>query len=158
DIEARLHTEVDSVLGDGPLSFAQIGQLGYTRRVITETLRLYPPAWLLTRRTTEPGRLGGRTPPAGTQGLPPPYALHRDPDIYADADVFDPDRWLPERAQDVPRPAFVPFGGGNRQCVGEGFAWTEAVVVLATIARRWWLRPAPGADVRMVPAATLRPS
>ncbi len=158
DLEERLHAEVDSILGDGPLSFEQIGRLTFTRRLVTETLRAYPPAWLITRRTTEPVTLGGLDLPAGASILFSPYSVHHDPDVYADPDVFDPDRWLPERAKEVPRPSFVPFGAGNRQCIGDGFAWTEAVVVLATIASRWRLRPVPGAEVRKVPAATLRPS
>jgi cytochrome P450 len=158
DLEERLHAEVDEVLGDGTMSFEQIGRLGYTRRLITEALRVYPPAWLLTRRTNEPVTLGGFALPAGASVLFSPYAVHRDPTLYADPDVFDPDRWLPERAKDVPRPAFVPFGAGNRQCIGEGFAWTEAIVVLATVASRWRMRPVPGAEVRMMPVATLRPS
>jgi len=158
DLEARLHDEVDEVLGDGPVSFEQIGQLGYTRRLVTETLRTYPAAWLLTRRTNEPVSLGDVVLPAGTDVLFSQYALHRDPALYADPDVFDPDRWLPERAARIPRPAFIPFGAGNRQCIGEGFAWTEAIVVLATMARRWRMRAVPGVPVRMRPAATLRPS
>jgi cytochrome P450 len=160
DLEARLHDEVDEVLGAGAgaLTFEQIGRLTYTRRLVTETLRLYPPAWLITRRTTEPVTLGGRALPAGASVLFSAYSLQRDPALFADPDTFDPDRWLPERAKDIPRPAFVPFGAGNRQCIGEGFAWTEAVVVLATVASRWRMRPAPGVEVRKVPAATMRPS
>jgi len=158
DLQTRLHAEVDEVLGEGPVTFEQIGGLVYTRRVITETLRLFPPAWLITRRTNEPVVLGEVSLPAGASILFAPYSLHRDPNLYADAEVFDPDRWLPQRAQNIPRPAFVPFGAGNRQCIGEGFAWAEAIVVLATVASRWRVRPAPGVQVHMVPAATLRPS
>ena len=158
DVEARLHAEIDEVLGDGPMTFEQIGRLAYTRRVITETLRLYPPAWLISRRTNEPVTLGDKALPAGASVMFAPYSVHRDPDLYADADVFDPDRWLPERAKDIPRPAFIPFGAGNRQCIGEGFAWAESIVVLATIASRWRMCPTPGATVRMMPGATLTPS
>lgn len=158
DLEALLHAEVDEVLGDGPVAFEQIGRLAYTRRLITETLRLYPPAWLLTRRTNEPVTLGGLVLPAGASIMFSMYSLHRDPAIYADPDTFDPDRWLPERAKQLPRPAFVPFGAGNRQCIGEGFAWTEAIILLATIASRWRMRPVAGVDVRMLPILTLRPS
>jgi cytochrome P450 len=160
DLEARLHAEVDEVLGDepdGPLTFEQLGRLGYTRRLVTETLRLYPPAWLITRRTNEPVTLGRFALPAGANVMFAQYSLHRDPAYYADPEVFDPDRWLPERAKGVPRPAFVPFGAGNRQCIGEGFAWAEAIVVLATVASRWRICPVPGFEVRMMPAATLRP-
>src|SRR6266536_2086403 len=158
DLAARLYEEVDEVVGDGPLGFEQIGQLGYTRRLVTETLRTYPAAWLLSRRTTEPVTLGGFALPAGTDVMFSPYTLHRDPEFYADPDIFDPDRWLPERAADIPRPAFIPFGAGNRQCIGEGFAWTEAIIMLATIARRWRMRAVPGVAVGMKPAATLRPT
>ena len=158
DLQTRLQAEVDEVLGDGPVTFEQIGRLAFTRRLITEALRLYPPAWLITRRTNEPVTLGDFSLPAGASVLFAQYSLHRDPNLYSNPDVFDPDRWLPARAQNIPRPAFVPFGAGNRQCIGEGFAWAEAIVVLATVASRWRVRPAPGVEVRMVPAATLRPS
>jgi len=158
DLEARLHAEVDEVLGDGPMTFEQIGRLPYTRRLISEALRLYPAGWLISRRTNEPVTLGGFALPAGASIMFSLYSLHRDPKFFADPDVFDPDRCLPERARNVPRPAFIPFGSGNRQCIGEGFAWTEAIVVLATIANRWRMRPVPGAEVRMVPALTLRPN
>jgi cytochrome P450 len=158
DVEARLHAEVDEVLGDGELTFEHLGRLAYTRRFLTETLRLYPPAWLTSRRATEPVTLGDRRLPAGASIMISPYSVHRDPSLYADADVFDPDRWLPERAKQIPRPAFIPFGAGSRQCIGEGFAWTEAIIVLATIASRWRLRPASGVEVRMLPGATMTPS
>ncbi len=158
DLEARLHAEVDAVLADGELTFDHLGRLAYTRRLVTETLRLYSPIWLLTRRTTEPVTLGPLRLPAGATVLFSPYAIHGDPRLYTDAELFDPDRWLPDRAGAIPRPAFIPFGAGNRQCIGEGFAWTEAIIVLATIARDWRLRPVPGTEVRMVPSATLTPS
>jgi cytochrome P450 len=159
DVEARLQAEVDAVLGDDELTLEHIGRLAYTRRVVTETLRLYSPAWLLSRRSTEPVTLGGHRLPAGASIMFSPYAVQRDPGLYAEADVFDPDRWLPERAKEIPRPAFIPFGAGSRQCIGEGFAWTEAIVVLATIARHWRLRPAVRPEeIRMLPGATLTPS
>jgi pentalenene oxygenase len=84
--------------------------------------------------------------------------LHRDPGIYADPDSFDPDRWLPERAKDIPRPAYIPFGAGNRQCIGDEFALMEAIIVLATIVSKWRMRPVPGVNVRMRPVLVLRPS
>jgi cytochrome P450 len=158
DLEARLHAEVDAVLAGGELTFDHVGRLAYTRRLVTETLRLYSPIWMLTRRTTEPVTLGPFRLPAGATVLFSPYAIHGDPRLYADAEHFDPDRWLPDRAGAIPRLAFIPFGAGNRQCIGEGFAWTEAIIVLATIARDWRLRPVPGTEVRMVPSATLTPS
>jgi len=158
DLEARLHAEVDEVIGDRELRFEDFGRLTFTRWLITETLRMYPPAWLLTRRAVEPVTLGGVALKAGTSILLSPYALHRDPTIYADAEVFDPDRWRPERAGDIPRPAFVPFGAGNRQCIGEGFAWAESAIILATIAKRWRLVPVPDVRVRMTASGTLAPN
>ncbi|WP_034594739.1 cytochrome P450 [Hamadaea tsunoensis] len=156
DLESRLHDEVDAALGeDEEITVETIGRLAYARRLITETLRLYPPAWLITRRTLGEVDLGEVRLPAGASVLFSPYAVHRDPTVYADPDVFDPDRWL---GPAVPRVSFIPFGAGNRQCVGEGFAWTEALVVLATIARRYRLRPVPGVAVRMTASATLTPS
>jgi cytochrome P450 len=158
DIEARVHAEVDEVLRDGPMTFELIGRLAYARRVIAETLRLYPPGWLVSRRTNEPVTLGGLALPAGASVLFSPYSLHRDPGLYADPDSFDPDRWLPERAKDIPRPAFIPFGVGNRVCIGEEFAWMEAIIVLATIASKWRMRPVPGVNVGMRAVLVLRPS
>src|SRR5829696_5958155 len=87
-----------------------------------------------------------RTPCTATRGSSP------------DPDRFDPDRWLPDRAKATPRPAFIPFGAGSRQCLGEGFAWVEATVVLATILRRWQFRPVAGPIIRKVALATLVPS
>jgi len=158
DLEARLHAEADEVLGDGPMTLEQIGRLAYARRVISEALRLYPPGWLVSRRTNEPVTLGGLALPAGASVLFSPYSLHRDPGIYADPDSFDPDRWLPERVKDIPRPAYIPFGAGNRQCIGDEFALMEAIIVLATIASKWRMRPVPGVNVRMRPVLVLRPS
>jgi cytochrome P450 len=155
DLQARVQSEVDEVLGAGELTLADLGRLTVTRAVISETLRMYPPAWLITRRTREAVELGGVALPAGASVLLSPYALHRDPTRYAEPDRFDPDRWSTERAGELYRPAFIPFGAGTRQCIGEAFAWTEAVIILATIAQQWQLRAVPGVPVRMLPSATL---
>src|SRR5262249_39277292 len=113
DIQDRAYTEIRDVLGERPLAFEDIDRLDYLRRLLTETLRLYPPAWLLSRRTVVEVNLGGHVLPPGASIFFSPYALHRDPSMYADPEVFDTDRWLPERAKQIPRPAFVPFGAGN---------------------------------------------
>jgi pentalenene oxygenase len=155
DLEARLHAEVDEVLGAGDLAIEDLGKLAFTRRLVSETLRTYPPAWLISRRTNDAVTLGGLNLPVGTSVMFSPYSLHRDPLLYGDVDTFDPDRWLPERAKEIARPAFIPFGAGNRQCIGEGFAWTEAIIILATIAQRWRLSPVEGVEPHMVASATL---
>ena len=158
DIQERSHAEIRTVLGGRDPAFADLERLAYLRRVVTETLRLYPPAWILSRRAGAEVTLGGRVLPAGATLLFSPYVVHRDPASYPDPERFDPDRWSPERAKDIPRPAFIPFGAGARQCLGEGFAWVEASVVLATILRRWRVRPVAGQTIRKVALATLVPS
>ncbi|MEV4970703.1 cytochrome P450 [Streptomyces scopuliridis] len=157
DLERRLHEEVDSVLAEGPLTAERIPNLAFTRRLVSETLRLYSPAWLVTRQAISAVQLGEFSLPAGSDVIWSAYALHRDPDLYPDPLRFDPDRWLPERPQ-PPKGAFIPFGSGKRMCMGDAFAWTEATIITALVASRWRLRPTPGAVVRPVGAITTHPS
>ncbi|WP_260867268.1 cytochrome P450 [Streptomyces sp. SAJ15] len=156
-VEARLHAEVDEVLCGRPPGLADLPELEYTRRVLTEVLRQYPPFWLLNRITTREVELAGRRLPAGSTLVISPYALGRDPAVFPDPDRFDPDRWLPARAASLPRGAGFPFGGGARRCIGDRFGMTEALLVLATVAARWRLRPAGGSPVRPTPMITLSP-
>ncbi|NUS73539.1 MAG: cytochrome P450, partial [Corynebacteriales bacterium] len=159
DVEAKLYEEVDRVLGDGgPVTFEAVGKLEYTRRVFTEVLRMYTPAWFLTRRAEEDLDLDGVKVPAGTQLFFSLYALQRDEEFFPNPDVFDPDRWLPERAKEVPRWAFNPFGMGNRQCIGEPFAWAEGVVILATMAARRRFKLANDEPMGELAFAALRPT
>ncbi|MGD9485901.1 cytochrome P450 [Streptomyces sp. TRM70308] len=158
DIEDRLHAEVDSVAGGRPPTFEDIPRLELTGRVITETLRLYPPIWMLSRVATCDTQLGGHPIPSGATVLYSPYLVHHRPDLYADPERFDPDRW--EDGQATLRPSrgrLVPFGAGSRKCIGDTFAMTEATLALATIAARWRLEPVPGLRVRFSPAAILAP-
>jgi pentalenene oxygenase len=148
EAEARLHAEVDEVLGGRAPTYADVPRLAYTQRVFTETLRLYPPAWMFTRMTAEPTELGGHLLPSGTDVLISPYVIHRIPELFASPAAFDPDRWLPERAQDVARGSYLPFGGGSRKCIGDVFGMTEATLALAALASRWRLRPVPGTVVK----------
>jgi cytochrome P450 len=158
DIQDRAYAEIREALGDRDVTFEDLERLDYLRRLLTETLRLYPPAWLLTRRASAEVTLGDQVLPRGASILFSPYSLHRDPSLYPDPDRFEPDRWLPERAKEVPRPAFIPFGAGARQCLGEGFAWVEASVVLAVILKRWRVRPVAGQAIHKVALATLVPN
>ncbi|MFJ7238823.1 cytochrome P450 [Streptomyces olivaceus] len=157
NLEQQLHNEVDTTLTDTPLTTKSLSQLAFTRRLVNESLRLYSPAWLVTRRTTEPVRLGDIDLPAGQDIIWSPYTLHRDPTLYSDPLQFDPDRWLPQRPQ-PPKGAFIPFGTGKRQCMGNEFALAEATLITALIASRWRLRPTPGPAVQPVGAITLHPS
>jgi cytochrome P450 len=140
EIEARLHEEVDKVLGGRPARFDDIAALDYTRRVVMETLRLYPP-YIIVRHAPEPTQVGEVLLPAGASILISPYALHRDERFYPEPLRFDPDRWLPDRVSGLPRGAHLPFGAGQRQCPGNHFALTELVIHIATIAASWRFEP-----------------
>jgi pentalenene oxygenase len=157
-IEERLHAEVDAVLNDRVATFEDLPRLEVTRNIITETQRLYPPTWLLTRRTTVDTELGGRAVLAGTVVVYSPYLVHHRADLYRDPERFDPDRWVPERAKSIPRDAYLAFGAGARKCIGDSVAMTEATLALATIAARWRLEPAPGRQVKASPSALLNPT
>jgi cytochrome P450 len=148
EVERRVHAEVDAVVGDRTPTFADVGKLVYVKQVVNEVLRLYP-VWFLMRRALAPVELGDTTLPSGAEVIFSPHALHHDPASFPDPDRFDPDRWSPERAAAIPKGAFVPFGAGARQCVGNLFALTEIVVTVATIAAKWRLVPVPGKPVRV---------
>lgn len=155
EVERRLHAEVDAVTENRPISLDMLGRMEYTRRVLTEVLRRHS-VLLFTRRATEDTELGGIPIPAGTEIAYSPHALHRDPHLYSEPSRFDPDRWLTDAHSSSQ--SFNPFGIGHHRCVGEAFAWSEMVVVVAAIARRWQLRPAKGYVVREVAAEVPRPS
>lgn len=158
DIEARLHAEVDEVSASGRLpSFDDLPALRYTEMVVAETMRLYPPAWTVGRMALEEHEVGGYIIPSGATALMSPYVLHRDPRFFPDPERFDPERFTPEAKEARPQYAYFPFGGGPRRCIGEGFAWAEAVLIAATIARRWRLRIVPGRRIELKPRITLRP-
>lgn len=152
-IAERLHAEVDAVLNDGTATFEDLPRLEVTRNIITETMRLYPPGWLLTRTTTVDTELGGRHVPAGTDVVLSPYQVHHRADLYTDPERFDPDRWGPERAKTIPRSANLTFGAGARKCIGDSYGMTEATLALATIAARWRLEHTPGRKVKAAPYA-----
>ncbi|TQK50161.1 pentalenene oxygenase [Streptomyces sp. SLBN-118] len=156
EAEQELQTEVDAVLGERMLpDFHDLPALDYTRRTITEALRLYPPAWILTRTTTVATELAGKPLAPGTIVLFSPYVLGRDPHVFPDPERFDPDRWLPGRVSSAQRGAMVPFSAGSRKCIGDSFGMAEATLALAAVSARWQLRPVPGTVVRPKPKAAL---
>ncbi len=160
EVEAKLHAELDTVLGDRLPTFADLPRLPYTGMVITETLRVYPTVWMLGRETTEPVELGGYTLPAGLTVFMPQWTIHRDARWFDDPEEFRPGRWEPGRGlqERLPRYAYFPFGGGPRICIGNNFALMESALLLATIARQYRLRLAPDALVTPLPTMTLRPA
>ena len=160
DAERRLHAEVDAVLGAGdrgPLTADDLPRLPYTRMVLAESMRLYPPAWIVGRRAVEDVEVGGYPVAARTIVLMSQYVAHRDGRWFPEPDRFDPERWTPEAAASRPKFSYYPFGGGARICIGEQFAWMEGTLILATLAHRWRLRLAPGQRVALQPIITLRP-
>lgn len=152
DVEARLHAEIDR-LSRVP-TVEDVPKLEYTRAVIAESMRLYPPAWTMGRRAIEAHTIGGYAIEKDALVLASQWVVHRDPRWWDDADAFRPERWLTDSRR--PKYAYFPFGGGNRVCIGESFAWTEAILLLATIAQRWRFT-AVTTPVRE-PRITLRPA
>jgi cytochrome P450 len=157
-IQARLQAEADLVLAGADADYETVSRLPFTRAVITETLRLYSPIWILPRRALVDVELDGYLLPAGSRMFFSPYALNRDARLHRDPDRFDPDRWGADYSRSDLRATFFPFGQGIRNCIGEGFAWTESILVLSAIAARWQLRLADGAGVHPVVSSTLVPS
>jgi cytochrome P450 len=157
-IQARLQAEADLVLAGADADYETLSRLPFTRAVITETLRLYSPVWILPRRALVDVELDGYLLPAGSRMFFSPYALNRDTRLHRDPDCFDPDRWGTDYSRSDLRATFFPFGQGIRNCIGEGFAWTESILLLSAIAARWQLRLADGADVHPVVSSTLVPS
>ncbi len=144
EVEARLHAELDEVLGDGPPTLEALKRLPYTLRVVKEVLRLYPAAPLYARDATADDELDGVPLPGGTPALLFAYASHRHPDFWDEPERFDPDRWLPEREAARPQGAFHPFATGPRVCLGNHFSLLETHVMTAMIARRFRVRMKPG--------------
>ena len=159
DVEARLAEEVAAVCGDRPAMMADVPRLLYTRAVFSEAMRLRPPAYATSREVVAPIVLGGREVPVGAQVIVSPWVTQRDPRWWTDPLRFDPDRWLPPRSEPRHKGAYFPFGGGTRICIGEQFAWTEGILLIASLVRHWRFRLAvPASSVRPQAAVTLRPT
>ena len=157
EAEGRLHGELDRVLEGRAPGVADLPRLRYTEMVLSESMRLFPPAWILGRRAIVDHELGGYRIPAGSIVLLSQWITHRDARYFPDPLRFDPQRFTAEAQAARPRFSYFPFGGGPRVCIGEGFAWMEGVLVLATIARRWRFLPVDGIPVTPAAMITLRP-
>jgi cytochrome P450 len=156
--EAKLHAELDAVLGGRTPTEADLPHLSVTRRIIEETMRLYPPApGLSARRAEKTDEIAGVRIPAGSVVVISTWVLHRHRLLWDNPERFDPDRFLPERSAGRPRFAYMPFGGGSRVCIGQLLAMTEATLILATIAQRFRLRLKPGHRVAIQNRVTIRP-
>jgi len=155
-VEARLHAEVDAAGQIGSASLDRMEEFACTQQIINEALRLYPPGWLLSRRTIEADVLGGYAVPAGCDVLLPLYLLHRHPRFWKDPDVFWPERFAPEHEADRPRFAYMPFAAGPRHCIGETFALYEMLMHLYKMARRFRLVYVPDRPLELEAQINLR--
>ena len=158
DAAVKLHAELDSVLAGRPPNFEDLPALPYAEAVLAESMRLYPPAWAIGRLSLEEHSLGGYTLPRGSLVLISPFVTQRDERFWHDAAEFIPERWreisIKEAGQKF---TYFPFGGGVRRCIGESFAWTEGILLLAAIAQQWQPELLPEQRIGLKPLITLRP-
>ncbi len=157
EAESRLHAELDAALQDRLPTLEDLPLLPYTEMVISEAMRLYPPAWAMGRQATEDVEIGPYRVPRGTYFFFSQYIVHRNPKYFPDPLAFHPERFTAEAKAQRPKFAYFPFGGGGRQCIGESFAWMEAILVLATLAQRWRLKVVEDQQIAVQPKITLRP-
>jgi len=157
EVEAKLHEELDRVLGGRLPKLEDYSSLKYTEMVFAEAMRLYPPAWAMGRAATRPVQIGAYTIPQGAYVFFSQYMMHRDARYFPDPLRFDPQRFTPEAKAGRPKFSYFPFGGGSRQCIGESFAWMEGVFSVATIAQRWRMVYEGQGQPELQAKITLRP-
>ena len=157
EARGRLEAELAAVLGREPASPEDVPALPYSQAIVSETLRLYPPAYVTGREAVRDTTIGGTHIPKGHIVLISMYTTHRDERFFPEPDAFRPERWLDGLEKRLPRGAFIPFGMGSRKCIGASFAMTEATLLLATIARRWRFDIGPD-EIETHPSITLRPA
>jgi cytochrome P450 len=156
DVETKLRSELKDVQADGGPSLSTMQNFPYLQMFVKEVLRLYPPVWLMSRTVLEEVNISGYRIPAGALILLSPYVMHRDPRFFPEPQRFDPERWAADKTE-KPHPfSYFPFGGGPRRCIGEGFAWLEIALVIATLLPRWRMSLAPHQKVEVQPLITLR--
>lgn len=153
----RMAAEVDEVVGGRDATLEDYARLKYTEMVFAESMRLYPPAWAMGRQSTKAVELGEYRIPPGAHFFFSQYVMHRSPEFWEEPEAFRPERFTDEAKAGRPKFVYFPFGGGRRQCIGEGFAWMEGVLALATIAQKWRLRFVPTYPVVAQAKITLRP-
>ena len=158
EVEATLHEEVDRVLGGRAATAADLPRLPYTRMVLSESMRLYPPVYAIGRRALTPYEVGDYRVPVRTVVLASQYLVHRDPRWWSEPERFNPERWREGSGEPRHRHAYFPFSAGTRVCIGEQFAWMEGILVIAELARQWRFRHDPTHTVGLAPQITLRPS
>jgi len=161
EVASRMHGETANQLQGRPAEFADLDNLTYTRQVVSESMRLYPPAWIIGRRALadyDVAHEGHRyLIPKGSIVVTSQWVMHHDPRYWPEPDRFDPSRWENSESESRPKFAYFPFGAGPRQCIGEGFAWMEAILLLATLAQNWKPELMSQEPAFPQPRITLRP-
>ncbi len=157
EVYARVRSEADSALAGRLPTAGDLGNMPYTLQAIKESMRIYPPAYIFGRQAVRDVTLGSFHVPKGQVVLVSPYMMHHNPKLFPNPDTFDPDRFTPEAEKELPRYAFMPFGGGPRICIGSHFAMLETHLILAHLAQRVELSLEPGQRVEPEPLITLRP-
>ena len=156
-IEEEFYREVRGTVGSRIPGADDFQALPYTKNIFRETLRLYPPAWTIAREATEDVVIQDYHFPKGSALAVVIYLMHRNKKYFDDPDVFRPERWEEEKMKALPKNVYMPFGAGNRMCIGEGFAWMEAVMILAAIGSKFRLKIPDNFDTSIYAAFTLRP-
>jgi cytochrome P450 len=160
DVQQKMHEEIDAVCGDRTPEAADFRRLNYVERVFAESMRLYPPAWVVARTAVRDYTMrNGQRIPKGAHMIASQLVVHHDPRWWPDPMRFDPERFTEEAKAQRPKFAYFPFGGGARYCIGEGFAWMEGVLMLAAVLQQTTLRlPDPGVtELPITPKFTIRP-
>jgi cytochrome P450 len=167
EVEARLHGELTAVLAGRTPTMEDVAKLEWTRAVVAESMRLFPPAWIMGRRALEAHTIGGHTIEPRALVVMSQWVVHRDPRWWPEPERFMPERWLTDgrrepgvgnrESNERPKYSYFPFGGGTRVCIGEAFAWTEAILLVATIAQRWRFVNDPNSSPVPEARITMRP-
>ncbi|MBL4683984.1 MAG: cytochrome P450 [Nannocystaceae bacterium] len=157
DVLAKVRAEANEVLGDRPVTFADLPRLEYLGWVVNESMRIYPPVWILERQALADDMVGGYRIPKGTIVAVSPWGLHHSPKLWRNPERFEPERFSPERSEGRSKYAFLPFGGGPRVCIGNSFALMEAKVIVASLVRRFSVEIATDPPPTPEPRVTLRP-
>ncbi|MDJ0713754.1 MAG: cytochrome P450 [Prochloraceae cyanobacterium] len=156
EVEDKFQAEIDTVLGERLPTIGDLQQLSYTQMIVKESMRLFPPVWALSaREAIEHTSVGGYSIPKGGQIWISPYVLHHRPELFPSPEKFDPQRFNPARVEEIPRYAYLPFGAGNRVCIGNSFAMMEATLILATVARKFRFELMPNQFVVPNPQITM---
>jgi cytochrome P450 len=155
-VTEKLHAEIAAVLNSRLPTVNDLENLRYTRMVFAESMRLYPPIWIMGRHALRDVNVDGCLIPKGSYVHVSQFVMHRDARYFPNPERFDPERWTLEATAARPKFSYFPFGGGGMRCIGEGFAWMQGLLMIATLASRWQMRLVPGHRIALEPKLTLR--